>query len=182
MDRTHSLFPSVANTHSDHMSTCDEKLHFLHQSQTAVTADFQALGLLVHLQQEICELACVCRNTTSAPATILGKLNTGEKELAAVEVLLLIHHMVYEQCPGRYCFNNTVNFPSPSTAGSSPQGHQGNHSVLRVGLASVVRLASSLSGTTGSDSNFDLTFTLQFSIPRELHISAYSLLGAFYCS
>lgn len=182
MDRTHSLFPSVANTHSDHMSTCDEKLHFLHQSQTAVTADFQALGLLVHLQQEICKLACVCRNTTSAPATILGKLNTGEKELAAVEVLLLIHHMVYEQCPGRYCFSNTVNFPSPSTAGSSPQGHQGNHSVLRVGLASVVRLASSLSGTTGSDSNFDLTFTPQFSIPRELHISAYSLLGAFYCS
>ena len=35
--------------------------------------------------------------------------------------------------------------------------------------------------TTGSDSNFDLTFTLQFLIPRELHISSYSLLCYIYC-
>lgn len=70
---------------------------------------------------EISQLACVFSSTTSAPASILGKLNTDKKELAAVEVLLLKRRMFYEQWPGMYCFNNTESFP---TAGSCPRGDQ----------------------------------------------------------
>lgn len=93
-------------------------------------AAFRSLGLLVHLQHEISQLGCVFSSTTSAPATLLGKLKTDKKELAAVEVLLLKCLMFYEQWPGMYCFNNTESFPSPSTAGSSPQGDQWNPSLL----------------------------------------------------
>lgn len=128
--RPHSHFLSVANTQSDHTSSCDDKLYSLCQSQSAVMAAFQSLGLLVHLQQEISQLACVFSSTTSAPASILGKLNTDKKELAAVEVLLLKCRMFYELWPGMYCFNNTESFPSPRTAGSCPRGDQWNPSLL----------------------------------------------------
>lgn len=87
-------------------------------------AAFHSLGLLVHPQQEISQLACVFSNTTNAPASSLGKLNTDKKELAAVEFLLLKCRMFYEQCPGVCCFHNTDNFSSPSTAESSRQGDQ----------------------------------------------------------
>lgn len=87
-------------------------------------AAFQSLGLLVHLQHEISQLDCVFSSTISAPATLLGKLKTDKKELAAVEVLLLKCRMFYEQWPGTYCFNNTESFPNPNTAGSNPRGDQ----------------------------------------------------------